>query len=115
MTRRKPKNGNGDGSYGFNLATVAQMLFIPILTVGIGLSGFYYLTKDTLARHEAAITSTIPSEFKNEADAREKTRNEFLDKIAKLSDGVSNLNTNVALQTQALQQLKDELHHDGRH
>ena len=97
-------NGNGNG-HGFNLATVVQIGVIPLLTVVIGLTGFYYITRDTLTRHEVAISTTIPEEFRQEAQARDKTRTEFLDKFGKLTDVISALNTNVAVMAEQNKQI----------
>lgn len=96
--RRNGKNGNGNGGgHGFNLATVVQVALIPVLSGGIYLFAQWVTQGDTLKRHETAINDTIPKEFKAEQDAREKTRAEFLDKLGKLNDGISALNTNVAV------------------
>lgn len=101
-----PYNGNGNGNgHGFNLATVVQMAAIPLITVVVGLAGFYYITKDELARHETAISATIPQELKDEKDQREKTRNEFLDKLGRLGDGISALNTTVAVMAEQNKQI----------
>ena len=98
-------NGNGNNGHGFNLATVVQIGLIPLITVVIGLAGFYYITKDELGRHEIAITTTLPQELKEEKDAREKTRTEFMDRFIKLTDVISALNTNVAVMAEQNKQI----------
>lgn len=102
------RNGKHNG-HGFNLATVVQIGLIPIMAAGFTFFSQWVTQGDELKRHESAITETIPKEFKSEADARERNRTEFLDKLDKLNQGVSTLNMNVAVQTQALQALKDQL------
>jgi hypothetical protein len=98
-TRRNGKaNGkpNGNGS-AINMGTAINVFSIPIITGIITVAGFYYVTKDELQRHEVAIAQTIPGALKDEATARETTRNEFLGKFDKLSEGVAGLNTKAAL------------------
>src|SRR5689334_5244380 len=82
----------------FNAGTAINVLTIPILTVAVGYTAFYFTTKETLSRHEAAITTVIPQELKDEQAAREKIRGEFLAQLTKLGEGVNSLSTNVAVQ-----------------
>ncbi len=99
MAVRKRQSRLGqDGKSVLNAGTLVNVASIPLITAIISLIGFYYLTRDELGRHDVAISTTIPKEFKEEADAREKTRSEFLDRLQKLNDGVTSLSTNVAVQ-----------------
>lgn len=115
--RRGKHNGDGNGNgHGFNLATVAQIFAIPLLTAGGLFFAQWITTGDTLKRHETAIAVTIPQEFKEEAADREKTRTEFLDKLGKLTEGISALNTSVAVMAEQNKQIANTLSRlDGRH
>ena len=100
---------------------LVQVLIIPTLTILGGLSGFYFLTKDTLSRHETAITETLPDQIKQEskalsaeADARQKNRDEFLDKLSKINDSIGVLNTHAAVQDESDKQIAATLERISR-
>lgn len=119
MPRRKTKlNGNGTV---WNAGTAVNVFAIPLITVIFGLGGFYLLTKDTLARHEQAISQIIPKEFDQEnkdisaeAKARQNTRDEFLDRLGKINDSIATLNTHAAVQDETDKQIARTLEQISR-
>lgn len=105
-TRRRTTSGRG--SWGFNFATVVQVFAIPVLSAIVYLTVQWVTTDVTLKKHETDI-AVNQRDIKEEAAARERTRNEFLDKLSKLNEGIGTLNTNLALQGQVLTTIKEEL------
>lgn len=106
-------------NHGFNTATVFQMGLIPIITGIIILSGFYYVTGDTLKRHDTEITS-IRNDTKvrteQEEKEREKIRNEYFSYQQKTNDILGKLDTRLAVSetkqetaNQTLSKIADEL------
>lgn len=104
MTRRRQQRSN----WGFNLATVVQVFAIPVLTGVVYLFAQWVTTGDTLKRHDTEILQN-QVDIKKEGEERQKNRSEFLDKLGKLNDGISTLNTNLAVQGQVLTTIKEEL------
>ncbi len=104
---------------GFNTATLFQVGVIPILTSIAVLGGFYYITKDTLARHDKEI-STIEVEAKvvheQENKDREKVRGQYLEYQNKTNEILGKLDTRLAVSetkqetaNQTLNKIADEL------
>lgn len=95
------------------------MAAIPVLSAGLGLVGWYYLTSDTLKRHDDAI-KTIQIESREqgatEAKAREDARKVFLDNQIKTTEVLGKLDTRLAVSetkqevtNQTLSKIADEL------
>jgi hypothetical protein len=80
----------------FNAGTIVNVLAIPIITAALIGAGFYYTTRDELARHDLAINA--------EASSREKLRDEFLENSKKTADGISQLSTHTAVQDEQVKQ-----------
>lgn len=121
MAPRKP--ATAATASGFNLATLVQMAGIPVLSAGLGLVGWYYLTSDTLRRHDEAI-KTIQIEAKASNDIETKSRDEarkvFLDNQLKTAEVLGQLNTRLAVSetkqevaNQTLSKIADQLSRIG--
>ena len=85
---------------GFNCATVAQMALIPAVTGLIIMIGNYYTTGDTINRHSKEIEtlqSINQKDKKEENDAREKVRSEYLNYQQKTNEILSKLDTRLAV------------------
>lgn len=85
---------------GFNLSSIVQIAAIPLMGAGFTLIGFYYLTSDTLKRHDEAIKS-IQIESKISSDEEHKSRDEarkvFLDNQIKTTEILGKLDTRLAV------------------
>ncbi len=103
----------------FDAAGLINMAAIPVLSAGLGLVGWYYLTSDTLKRHDDAI-KTIQIESREqgatEAKAREDARKVFLDNQIKTTEVLGKLDTRLAVSetkqevtNQTLSKIADEL------
>lgn len=87
-------------NHGFNTATVVQVGLIPILTVIIGLTGFYFTTGDTIKRHELEITAlqnNNKSRTEQEEKEREKIRSEYFSYQQKTNEILGKLDTRLAV------------------
>lgn len=117
MSRRRSRPvSNGNGNHGFNLATLVQIGLIPIITAGVAFLLQWGVVGDQLKRHENDLTQTIPKQFQQESDAiaaeakaRQQNRDEFLDKLGQVKDGVNELNTTVKLQAAEQKHATDTL------
>lgn len=100
---------------GFNLATLFQVGFIPLLTAIIILTGFYYVTGATLTRHDKQL-DVLTSNVQSEVKARESVRNEYLASQQKINENLGKLDTRLAVSetkqevaNQTLTRIADEL------
>jgi len=91
-----------------NAGTVVNVLGIPLISGIIVLSGFYYLTNDTLHRHDDAIKS-IQVE-------RDQSRKQFLDNQVRTTEILGKLDTRLAVAetkqetaNQTLSRIADEI------
>lgn len=87
-------------NHGFNLATVVQVGVIPIITGIIILSGFYYVTGATLARHDNDIATMKQDNKQSKEDeekSREKVRNEYFSYQQKTNEILGKLDTRLAV------------------
>lgn len=110
MTRSRRSN-----DYGFNWATIFQVGFIPVVTAAIVVSGFYYITQDTLARHNKEIEA-LTTKAQAEAVARQAVRDEYLLSQQKINENLGKLDTRLAVSetkqetaNQTLSRIADEL------
>lgn len=100
--RNNFRNGNGNGNgHGFNLATVVQILAIPLFTAIIGLVGWYFLTNATVQQNTKDINSLQAN--------RDMDKKEFATKFDTMNDSLAKLNTHAAVQDQQNQQMNDTL------
>jgi len=108
----------------FTRPQLINLFAVPLITVVIGLSGFYFLTKDQLTRHEIEL-STIKTNasvaVRDERDEREKTRKAFMDNqllvaqvLSKIDTRLSVAETKQDVANQTLNKLVDELSRLGR-
>ena len=88
------------GRGAFTAGSIMNLLAIPVLSAGLGLVGWYYLTSDTLKRHDDAI-KTIQVESKvateEERKARDDARKTFLDNQLKTTEVLGKLDTRLAV------------------
>ena len=106
-------------NHGFNLATVAQIGLIPILSVAFYFITTWATTGDRLAQHDTAIRTLIANSQSNKEEedkAREKTRAEFMSYQQKTTEILGKLDTRLAVSetkqetaNQSLQKIVDEL------
>ena len=106
-------------SHGFNMATLVQVGLIPLITGIIILAGNYYVTGDTLKRHEteiATIQSNTKARTEQEEKEREKIRNEYFSYQQKTNEILGKLDTRLAVSetkqetaNQTLSKIADEL------
>lgn len=104
---------------GFNWATVVQIGAIPIITGVFILSGFYYVTGNTLTRHDQQLQLLQASQAKDKEDEskqREKVRAEYMAYQQKNTEILSKLDTRLAVSetkqetaNQTLAKIADEL------
>jgi capsule polysaccharide export protein KpsE/RkpR len=101
--RRNGRNGsNGNGSI-LNAGTLVNILIIPVLTVSFYFIGSYFLTGDTLRRHELEIAA--------EASQREKLSNSLLNYAQKTQEGISALSSHAEVQDERIKQITGTLDH----
>jgi hypothetical protein len=85
---------------GFNLASIIQLLTIPLATGGIILIGFYYTTNSTLTRYGddiKTIKTTVDTKVEADTAARAKIRDDFLASQIKTAEGIAKLDTRLAV------------------
>lgn len=103
----------------FNAGTVINVASIPLLSGLVVLIGWYFLTNDTLRRHDDAIRS-IQTQAKltaeDEHKDREASRKVFLDNQTKTTEVLSKLETRLSVQetkqefaNQTLTKIADEI------
>lgn len=103
----------------FDAAGLINLAAVPVLSAGLGLVGWYYLTSDTLKRHDDAI-KTIQVESREqsaaEAKSREESRKTFLDNQLKTTEILGKLDTRLAVSetkqevaNQTLSKIADQL------
>lgn len=87
----------------FNSGWLVQLLAIPVMSAGLGLIGWYYLTlsdHDHLVQHDKQILD-IQNDRKAVADVEKKDRDEarkaFLDNQLKTADILSKLDVRLAV------------------
>lgn len=96
MTRRNPAKHDT----GFSIGSLTNLGAIPILTALVTISGFYYVTKDQLERHDEAIktiTKTVTDKTAEDSTARAKIRDDFLASQIKTAEGIAKLDTRLAV------------------
>jgi hypothetical protein len=96
MARRRPAP---QGS-GFTLGNLTNLGAIPLLTAIVTLSGFYYVTKDQLARQGEdikVVTKTVTEKTTEDALARAKIRDDFIAAQIKTNEGIAKLDTRLAV------------------
>jgi hypothetical protein len=71
--------------------TVLNLLIIPIISAALSLAGWYYVSQAAIARHEEAISITLPKA------------------IERLAEGLSSLNIHVAVQDEQNKQINNSL------
>ena len=109
VTKRARRNGNG-----FNIATVAQIFAIPVLTVGIYFVGNYFIAGDTLKRHEVEIASEAAARKaseKEQTEQRQKLSDSLLTYAQKTQEGISALTTHAAVQDEQIKNVTSTLDH----
>jgi hypothetical protein len=96
-----------EDSSSFTLASLTNLVAIPVVTGGIALIGFYYVTNSTLLRYGDDIkninvkleSTALQISKKTEQDdaARTKIRDDFLASQLKTVEGISKLDTRLAV------------------
>src|ERR1700684_1065736 len=95
-------HGTGHASI-WNAGTAINVLSIPLLTAGFYFVGNYFLTGDTLKRHDAEIAAEI--------SAREKLSTSLLAYAQKTQEGISTLTTHAAVQDEQIKNVASTLDH----
>lgn len=99
----------------FTLGSLLNLGGIPLITAGIMLIGWYFLTSDTLRRHEEQFKAVSVRTDQEKAD-REKIRNDFVANSQKTTEILGKLDTRLAISetkqetaNQTLNKIADEL------
>ena len=111
MTKRT-KSNNGNGSTVFNAGTLVNILTIPILTGAVTFAGFYYTTRDNLARHDVEIATEIKARElaeKDQSEQRAKLSDSLLTYAQKTQEGISGLATHAAVQDEQIKNITGSL------
>lgn len=101
MTKRRRTPLVEPGRSPFTAGSLMNLFAIPVVSGLIILSGFYYLTKDTLARHDQAIAA--------DTAGREKLRDEFIANTRETAKGIASLAAHALVQDEQAKQMKDTL------
>ena len=112
MTARRRRSGSSNS--GFNIATIAQILAIPVLTVGIYFIGNYFLYGDTLKRHDVEIAAEVKAREisdKVQSEQREKLSDSLLAYAQKTQEGISALAVHAAVQDEQIKNVTSTLDH----
>lgn len=80
----------------FTWGHLVNLAAIPLVTAIIMLTGWYFLTSDTLRRHSEELKQ-VQNDKKDEREARDRVRNEFLEGQRKNNEGLSKLDTRLAV------------------
>jgi len=103
----------------FSRPQLVNMLTVPVITVIIGLTGWYFLTSDALKRHEVEISAIkAASRLSTEEDrkAREESRKAFMDNQVSLASVLGKIDARLTvnekqqdLTNSTLSKISDEL------
>lgn len=117
MPRKKPEAW-------FSRPQLVNLLFVPVITVVVGMTGWYFLTNDTLKRHETEL-GAIKAQFKENSGedrkSRDETRKAFMENQLAVANVLSKLESRMSvteakqdMANQSLQKIADELTRIGR-
>lgn len=103
MTTRRRRRASKEEEHPpwFSRPQIVNMLAVPVLTLIGGLVGWYYLTSDTLKRHEgeiAAMKSAARTTVDEERKAREEVRKAFMDNIVSQTSVLGKLDARLTVQ-----------------
>ncbi len=85
----------------FSIVSLVNLGLIPVVTALFVVGGFYYITKDTLTRHDEQI--------KEDITAREKLRDQFIANTAETAKGISSLAAHALVQDEKTKQIAETL------
>jgi hypothetical protein len=100
MTTRK-RCKKDDHPAWFTRPQIVNLVGVPVITLIGSLVGWYYLTSDTLRRHEGEIASMKTAANKavdEERRAREETRKSFMDNVLAQTTAMSKIDARLAVQ-----------------
>lgn len=96
MRRRRYHRDEPQPTASFTWGNLVNLAAIPLVTAIIMLTGWYFLTSDTLKRHGDELKQ-VQGDKKEEREARDRVRNEFLDGQRKNNEALSKLDTRLAV------------------